>query len=80
VEESQLAFAYAGSGEIGVTMAILPCIVRSPFGWDAVDKAVCAVGVIGEQCSPDLQRCCQSRSFRMILATTLLYTVVREHR
>ena len=53
VEKSQLAFAYAGSGDIGVTMAILPCIVRSQFRYDAVDRAVCAV-VLGEQCFPPL--------------------------
>jgi hypothetical protein len=39
-----MAFAYAGSGEISVTMAVLPCIVRSHLGYDAVDNAVGAVG------------------------------------
>ena len=53
MEKSQLAFAYAGSGDIGVTMAILPCIVRSQSRYDAVDRAVCAV-VLGEQCFPPL--------------------------
>ena len=72
MEESQLAFAYAGSGDIGATMAILPCIVRSPFRWDAVDKAVCAVGVVGKQYSSCLQRFCYSRGLRIILAISLL--------
>ena len=50
MEESQLAFAYAGSGKIGATMAILPCIVRSDLRYDVVDKAVCAFGILGVQC------------------------------
>lgn len=70
--KSQLAFAYAGSGEIGATMAILPCIVRSPFRWDAVDKAVCAVGIVENSVLPVCNDYNVPKVSRVILAISLL--------
>lgn len=72
MEESQLAFAYAGSGEIGATMSILPCIVRSPFRWEAVDKAVCAVGIVENSVLPVCNDSNVPKVFHVILATSLL--------
>ena len=72
MEEFLLAFAYAGSGEIGATMAVLPCIVRSPFRWDAVDQAVCTIGIVENSVLPVCNDSNVPKVFRVILATLLL--------